>query len=463
MWSAFVELGASRITPEAVADAMPADGSSTKRLIVSATSRGAFPGSAVQVNADLLTEATAKRELLRRAHEVTEGIENGLPAATVHAQLTAGLDALRYRRRADPLQLRGVALSTVEAERVDWLWVGFVPLGKVTVLDGDPGVGKSVLVTDLAARVTTCRPMPGEELATVPASRVLHLVAEDGIADTLRPRYEAAGADLDLVEAVDTVATAEGNDERLVVIPDDLARLERRVVDGGCRLVIVDVFAAFVSSDLNVYRDQDVRRATTPLSKLAERTGCSIVLVRHLNKSSDGPALYRGGGSIGIAGAARSVLLAAPHPDDDTTRVLAAVKSNLAPRRGFTYTIAANDQGTAVVVWGAETDVHPDTLVTPMTGEERSALAEACEVITTTLADGPMPSTDLENVVTKQGVSLRTYRRARKVVGVARHRTSEGRWMSALPGQECQPCQEFRGGEAGTLDGQEVLDFDEPT
>lgn len=231
---------------------------------------------------------------------------------------------------------RSTRLADVVAERVEWLWPGRMPRGKLVVLDGDPSVGKSTLALDLAARITTGHPMPGEDLAMVPPSAVVLMAAEDGLADTIRPRLDAAGADCTRVHHLDAVPTVDDEGtvrERPPVIPGDVEAIEALVVATGAVLVIVDVLMAYLSGRSDSHRDQDVRGALAPLVAVAERTGATIVVLRHLTKSPGGAAIYRGGGSIGIVGAARSALLAAVDPDDDTgtRRVLAAIKCNLGP------------------------------------------------------------------------------------------------------------------------------------
>ena len=175
------------------------------------------------------------------------------------------------------------------------------------------------MTTDLAARVTAGLDLP-DGTPTDAAGAVI-VSAEDGAADTIRPRFDAAGGN-------PTRACLLG-DEEPFVIPDDIPRLERAVRQVGAALVVIDPIMAFLSGEVNSNRDQDVRRALTPLKQMAERTGAAIVLVRHLNKTPGGNPLYRGGGSIGLIGAARSGLVVGRHADDDELRVLAGQKNNL--------------------------------------------------------------------------------------------------------------------------------------
>jgi hypothetical protein len=263
----------------------------------------------------------------------------------------------------------GRLLDSVKPERIAWLWQGRIPLGKLTLIDGDPGTGKSALATDLAARASTGRPFPDGS----PCERggVVLLSAEDGLADTIRPRLEAAGADLGRVLSLATVSDSEG--ERLLSIPEDIDIIRRGIERVDARLVVVDPLMAFLSGDVNSHRDQDVRKALAPLAKLAEETGAAIVVVRHLNKTTGGSPLYRGGGSIGIVGQARSALLVAKHPEDDQRRVLAPVKSNLAaPAPSLVYALREATNGAVRVEWKGATSLDANTLLAaPVDGDER--------------------------------------------------------------------------------------------
>jgi hypothetical protein len=196
----------------------------------------------------------------------------------------------------------GRLLSGVEPEQVSWPWPSWLTLGMLALVDGDPGLGKSAMTLDLAARVAAGKGFP-DGAHYEPAGVVL-LTAEDGLADTIRPRLDAAGADTSRILALATVPDENGHD-RLLSIPEDIPLIEKGIRRVGARLVVVDPLMAFLSGDTNSHRDQDVRRALAPLAGLAERTGASVLVIRHLNKAAANNPLYRGGGSIGIIGAAR--------------------------------------------------------------------------------------------------------------------------------------------------------------
>jgi len=333
----------------------------------------------------------------------------------------------------------GVLLSEVAPERVRWLWDGRIALGKLNLVDGDPGTGKSAATTDLAARVSVGKVWP--DGAGCKAGGVVILSAEDGLADTIRPRFDAAGGDPSKVVAVSTVPDAEGN-ERQIAIPDDLHIIEAAIERVGAVLVVIDPLMAFLPGEVNSHRDQDVRRALAPLARLAERTAAAVVVVRHLNKGQGGNPLYRGGGSIGIVGAARSGLLVAKHPEDDDRRVLASVKSNLAaPAPSLEFGLSSTESGAVRVDWKGESPLSAEALLSaPTDHEERSTLSEAQEFLRVVLADGLESASEIRREADSAGIAKRTLDRARQSLGVVSERRGEpgkrggGAWYWSLPG-----------------------------
>ncbi|MGH9045341.1 MAG: AAA family ATPase [Acidimicrobiales bacterium] len=340
------------------------------------------------------------------------------------------------------LELGVVQMSQVAPERIDWLWPGRIPRGKLTILEGDPKVGKSTLMLDIAARVTTGTPFPDGHRPA--AGVVLILTAEDGLADTVRPRLDAADAAAERVIAWESVAVLDDeglpNGMRPPSIPRDLDSLEALIVRHYVTLVVVDVLNAYLGADVDGHKDQDVRRALMPLAKLAERTSCAIVVLRHLNKSTSGPSLYRGGGSIGIAGAARSILVAAFDPDDEERRrrVLASQGSNVAETPpSLAYELEPDEEhGCARVRWIGESAQVAGSLLTAGNDEERSALTEAVDVLADILSNGPVPAKEAERRAGDEGVHQRTLRRAKDRLGVRSVKSSAGRWEWVLPPKE---------------------------
>lgn len=260
-------------------------------------------------------------------------------------------------------------LSEVAMEPIEWIWPGRLPRGALTLLEGDPGLGKSTLACDLVARVSAGRGMPGSDATSSPGT-VLWLSGDaESPGATIRPRLEAAGVDPGKVELCETVRGPKGEDAA-IVLPRDVLALEHKIEATGAVLLVIDPLVAFLGSGTDTHRDAEVRQALRPLLEMAERTRVAILAIRHLNKAAGTSAIYRGGGSIGFAGASRSMLLVTADPADPGRRVIASIKCNVAPhseRRAFAFAIettsvpAAGSVGR--VTWLGERDYTADQLV----------------------------------------------------------------------------------------------------
>lgn len=246
-------------------------------------------------------------------------------------------------------------LADVEPERPLWLWPGHIPKGKIVLIDGDPATGKSTLALDIAAHVTTGAAWPDGSAGCEPAN-VLLLTAEDGLADTVSPRIRAAQGDTSKMFALSEVF--KDGKEVAITLTDALPQIAQAVREQHIGLIVVDVLISFLGSDTNSYKDQDIRaQVMAPLKRLCEETGCTVIALRHLNKGQ-GAAIYRGGGSIGIIGAARAAFLVAKDPENEERRLFAPVKFNLGPMpRAMAYRLEDNPLlGCAHVHWLGETD-----------------------------------------------------------------------------------------------------------
>ncbi len=334
-----------------------------------------------------------------------------------------------------------VPLSAIVAQVVKWQWDGRIPLGAITVIDGDPGLGKSTLTLDLAARLTTGQTMPGDGhgAGAMPPGNVLLLTVEDSLAHTVRPRLEAAGADVDRVHVFDQ-ARLEG---ALPTMPSHQDEILSMIRATQARMVIVDPFVAFLDEGLSYNNDQDVRRAMAAWAAIAEKTGAAIVLIRHLNKRAGGSSLYRGGGSIGIIGAARSGLVVAKDPADPARRILAVNKSNLGVgARSLVFAVEAADN-TSRIAWRGESDLTAEELLdTPPSAEERSAIDEAIDFLRDLLSDQKvrdgygMLAGEVMGHAKTAGISQATLNRAKRALGVVPHRVGfggDGRYYWRLP------------------------------
>lgn len=346
---------------------------------------------------------------------------------------------LSPEQKAQSNSLTLTRLSDVVPSAVRWLWPGRIPLGKVSVLDGDPGLGKSLQTLDIAARVSTARAMPDGSASDLhdPAGVVI-LSAEDDLGDTIRPRLEAAGADLSRVVAL--TAVRDEDDTRLPTLAD-LEQIRQAIVEVDARLLIIDPLMAYLPDKVDSHRDQDIRRSLAPLAVLAAETGIAALVIRHLNKTEGKNALYRGGGSIGIIGAARSGLLVAKDPEDPDgeRRILVSTKSNLAKLPpALAYRVVAPN-GVPFIAWQGTTHHTAASLLAQQAeGEDRSALEEAMTFLRESLTDGPRPSREVQREAEQAGVNAITLRRARTALGIKPAKTGrpgdeKQQWQWSLP------------------------------
>jgi hypothetical protein len=323
-------------------------------------------------------------------------------------------------------------MADVAPENVRFLWQGRIALGKLNIIAGDPGLGKSFLTLDVAARVSTGAEWPD---GGAPAcGDVVILTGKDGLADTVRPRLDAMGADVARIHAIKGVCRIGENGEDVFSLADDLPLLEDEVKRARALLVLIDPLNCYLQG-VDTYRGADVRRVLTPLAAMADRTGCAVLVVQHLNKG-EGNALYRPGGSVDFVAAARSVLGVAPDPDREGRRVVVSVKLNVAARPdGIGFRI--DESG---VVYDGEPVTMDATTAFSTTArdpEECTARDEARDFLTEFLSDGPVASTRVIGEARKAGIAEKTLRRAQKAMGVTARREgglgADGAWSWRLP------------------------------
>lgn len=332
-------------------------------------------------------------------------------------------------------RLSTIRLSDVQPERVSWLWPGRIPAGKLVTLDGDPSLGKSTLSLAFAAIVTTGGTWPDNSPCNYPGDVIL-LSAEDGLADTVRPRLDAAGADVTRVHAVQGVTLPDGTLRPPTLA--DVEELHQLVTETGARLLIVDVLMAYLPSGTDSHKDQDIRRALSRLSALADATGCTVLLLRHLNKARSGNPMYRGGGSIGIVGAVRAGMLVAKDPDDDEVRVLACTKSNLARDPGaLTYRLTdADAHGVARVEWIGTSTHDARALLADSDGADPDDRREVEVWLHDVLASagGTLAASEVYKKARGAGYSNDQAKRAKKKVGATSAKANmDSGWTWSLP------------------------------
>jgi hypothetical protein len=320
--------------------------------------------------------------------------------------------------------------SEIKPTNLDWIWPGYLVRSKLAVLDGDPGMGKSLIALDLIARLTRGGPMPdGTPLAR--ACNCLILSTEDDPADTIRPRAEAAGADLSRLIIPDFGGQP-------VEFPDHLQDLYDLIVQCQAPFVVIDPLMAFLAPRVAANVDQCVRHVLTELTKVAAFAGSGILSIRHLTKKPNHRAILRGQGSIAILGAARTALLAAPHPGAAAAgsprepgapqRVLAVSKGNLSARsRSQGYRIVRSKAGPPVIEWTGPVDLTADELckAPPRADPPLRMRDRAADWLRRELAGGPRRVSDLYAAAAAAGIPERTVDRAKATLAAPSHRVHD--------------------------------------
>ena len=314
-----------------------------------------------------------------------------------------------------------INLATVTPEAVTWVWPGRLAARKGVMLAGDPGRGKSMITTDLAARITTGRAWPDGGAA--PKGRCLFLCCEDGLADTVRPRIEAHGGDAAGVEVLTAVQDPQG--ERLFNLSRDVAVLADGLRRFQPTLLVIDPLNAYLGK-VDSYRDADVRGVLSPLLALLEQHACALVWVSHLTKNTEVKALYRPGASIGFMASARMALIVGEHPQQPGTLVLAQSKNNLAP--------TAPSLGFAIedgrVCWGGVVDMTADAVLQIPDPEEVEAAGSADRLIAELRQDPAIWPLEIREAYAQAellGIPERTVRRAARRAGLTAFRQGNGR------------------------------------
>jgi len=333
---------------------------------------------------------------------------------------------------AEPVAVM-VSLADVQPERVHWLWSSRIPLGKLTILAGPPGVGKSYALLDIAARVSQGAPLPDGGMALL--GDVVLLTAEDGLGDTVRSRLDLLGADSGRIHALTMVR--QGENERMFSLEEHLPLLERAIAERQAVLAIIDPLLAYTGR-ADSYKEAEVRGLLAPVAVMAERTGCALVAIVHLNKrGGEHSPLNRITASVAFVAQARSVLLLAIDPQDENgqRRILAPVKMNLCAHPPSLALHFGDDGG---LFWDGPVATNAaDLLAVPMDDGERGSLAEAQEFLRDLLRGGPVEAEEVLKRARRAGVAEKTLRRAKAALRVISERqgglADEGYWAWVLP------------------------------
>ena len=357
------------------------------------------------------------------------------PHIPADSALKTGDSPFRTRREAIT-----VSLSEVPTDRVEWLWRGRIAIGKLTIIVGDPDLGKSFVSLDLAARVTRGLAWPDDPAQSAPLGDVLLFNAEDGLSDTVRPRLEAAGGDMSRVGAI-TAVREERLGERVFSLAHDRDLLARHLdARPGTRLVVIDPIAAYLSGGSGV-NNSEVRAVLTPLAQLAQERHVAIVAVTHLNKRAGGRAMYRAMGSLAFVAAARAAWGVVRDPADAERRLFLPVKNNLSKgTQGLAYRLVSHaESGTARVEWSPEVvETTMDEILrsdsSVEAGEDQHDAVTVRSWLAEILSTGPQEARDVQSLAKDEGITRKQLRHAAAKLGVRRKK--EGflnGWIWDLP------------------------------
>ncbi len=368
-------------------------------------------------HAGAVRQAAARRRFLVASERIAvatdpEALDEAVAAAG-RALADVGAGGRRSAARAPVL----VCAADVEPQVVEFLWSPYVPLGKLTLLEGDPEAGKTWVSLALAAAVTTGAGLPGPDgrpgPRRAPADVVL-VTCEDGVADTIRPRLDLVGADPERVHVLEGIGRADGPRPWTLADVDVLGAVLERT---RARLVVIDPVQGFLG-DADMNKASEVRPLLSGIGRLAEKHGAAVVVVRHLGKAQMGKAAYRGLGSIDFTATARSVLMAGVVPGSGA-RVLVHTKASCAPK-GQAQGYQLDEHGFG---WSGVVEVDASDLLAPdATPEDRDALGEAAALLRELLADGPKPVAEVKAAADGAGIAWRTVERAKKRAGVVASR-----------------------------------------
>ena len=309
--------------------------------------------------------------------------------------------------------------SAIHKKDVEWLWYPYIACGKITILQGDPGEGKSTVAIQFSALLSTAGKFPDGTKTGQPVN-IIYQCSEDGLADTIKPRLEKAGADCDRM--VHIVEEKEG-----LTLGD--RRIEETIAATHAKLCIIDPLQAYLGNDGDMQNAVRMRSILRNLSRIAEKHRCAVLLICHLSKTAGNKNLYRSLGSIDIAAAARSVLMIVRDNEDPQVRYLFQIKNNLAkegPPIGFRF-------GKTGFRWLGKCRKKLEDVLSGMS-ESRTKREIAADRIRSLLKESEMASNQVYEAMGQIGISQKTVKKAKEDVGAISFRKNKT-WYWSLEKQ----------------------------
>ena len=322
-------------------------------------------------------------------------------------------------------KLEIIRMSEIQVREVEWLWYPYIPFGKLTIIQGDPGEGKTTFALRLAAACSTGRPMPGME--SLSPFNVIYQSAEDGLEDTIKPRLTEAGADQERVINI-------REDKRSLHLLD--SRIEKAIVQCDAKLLILDPLQGYLGERIDMNRANEIREVMKAIGQVAQRTGCAIVLVGHLNKATGMSSAYRGLGSIDFRAAARSVLVVGRLRKNKNIRVIVHDKSSLAPEGKSLAFNLGNEEGFRWL--DGYDEISAEDLLSGLSSQQETKTMQAEEIIRTMLEGGAeIPGEEIVRAAARKQISRRTVNEAKKNIAGIVSRKAGTKWMWSIPDEDC--------------------------